>query len=171
MNWFFKDQTIPQPALGVGRHKDAGRLTILVQDDIGGLEVKRRTDGEWNRVGPTPDAYNINVGDTIQVWSNDEYESVEHRVVVNSERERFSIPFFLNPSHYTWIEPLEELVNEKKPAKYKAYNWECFSIIGRTVISRSAMMKTFKFIISRLETNQFFVFPYYVFFKCTCHVI
>ncbi|KAJ8572317.1 hypothetical protein K7X08_008828 [Anisodus acutangulus] len=128
MNWFFKDQTsfvrlnhyppcpIPQPTLGVGRHKDAGRLTILVQDDIGGLEVKRRTDGEWNRVRPTPDAYNINVGDTIQVWSNDEYESVEHRVVVNSERERFSIPFFLNPSHYTWIEPLEELVNEKKPA-------------------------------------------------------
>lgn len=62
----------------------------------------------------------------VQVWSNDEYESVEHRVVVNSERERFSIPFFLNPSHYTWIEPLEKLVNAENPAKYKAYNWGMF---------------------------------------------
>lgn len=62
----------------------------------------------------------------IQVWSNEEYESVEHRVMVNSERERFSIPFFLNPAHYTWVEPLEELVTEKNPAKYKAYNWGNF---------------------------------------------
>ncbi|XP_055814772.1 protein DMR6-LIKE OXYGENASE 2-like [Solanum dulcamara] len=135
MNGFFKDQTsfvrlnhyppcpIPHLALGVGRHKDAGGLTILAQDDIGGLEVKRKTDGEWIRVKPTPNAYIVNVGDTIQVWSNDEYDSVEHRVVVNSVRERFSTPFFFNPSHYTWIEPLEELVNEKNTAKYKAYNW------------------------------------------------
>ncbi|RVW49765.1 Feruloyl CoA ortho-hydroxylase 2 [Vitis vinifera] len=84
-------------ALGVGHHKDVGALTILAQDDVGGLEVKRKTDGEWVRVKPTPDAYIINVGDIIQAWSNDTYESVEHRVILNSERERFSIPFFFNP--------------------------------------------------------------------------
>ena len=76
---FFKDQTsfmranhyppcpTPELALGVGRHKDAGALTILAQDDVGGLEVKQKTDGEWVRVKPTPDAYIINVGDIIQV--------------------------------------------------------------------------------------------------------
>ncbi len=76
---FFKDQTsfirlnhyppCPSPhlALGVGRHKDGGALTILAQDDVGGLEVKRKTDGEWIRVNPTADAYIINVGDIIQV--------------------------------------------------------------------------------------------------------
>ncbi|KAG9146366.1 hypothetical protein Leryth_018415 [Lithospermum erythrorhizon] len=138
LNGFFKDQTsfirlnhyqpcpVPDLALGVGRHKDAGALTILAQDDVGGLEVKRKTDGEWVRVKPTPNAYIINVGDIIQVWSNDKYESVEHRVVVNSEKERFSIPFFLNPSHYTWVEPLQELINQHNPAKYKSYNWGKF---------------------------------------------
>ncbi|KAK4562965.1 hypothetical protein RGQ29_005447 [Quercus rubra] len=135
---FFKDQTsyirlnhyppcpTPELALGVGRHKDGGALTILAQDDIGGLEVKRKTDGEWVRVKPTPDAYIINVGDTMQVWSNDRYESVEHRVMVNSERERFSLPFFLHTAHYTMVKPLEELINEQNPAKYRAFNWGKF---------------------------------------------
>ncbi|XP_043712793.1 protein DMR6-LIKE OXYGENASE 1-like [Telopea speciosissima] len=138
-NDFFKDHTsfvrlnhyppCPSPhlALGVTRHKDAVALTVLAQDDVGGLEVKRKTDGEWIKVKPIPDSFVINVGDIIQVWSNDRYESVEHRVVVNSERERFSIPFFFNPSHYVMIKPLEELVDEEKqPAKYKEYNWGKF---------------------------------------------
>lgn len=79
LNGFFKDSTtfirlnhyppcpIPDLALGVGRHKDAGALTVLTQDEVGGLEVKRKTDGEWVRVKPTPNAYIINVGDIIQV--------------------------------------------------------------------------------------------------------
>jgi isopenicillin N synthase-like dioxygenase len=117
---------IPHLALGVGRHKDIGALTVLAQDDVGGLEVKRKTDGEWIFVKPIPDAYIINVGDIIQVWSNDKYESVEHRVKLNSERERFSIPFFFFPAHYTWVEPLQELINEQNPPKYKAYNWGKF---------------------------------------------
>ncbi|KAJ7967410.1 2-oxoglutarate and Fe(II)-dependent oxygenase superfamily protein [Quillaja saponaria] len=127
----------PDLALGVGRHKDAGALTILAQDDVGGLEVKRKSDGEWVLVKPTPDSYIINVGDIIQVWSNDAYESVEHRVKLNSEKERFSIPFFLNPSHYTMVKPLEELTDEQNPAKYKAYNWGKFF----TTRKRSNLMK------------------------------
>lgn len=58
-----------------------------------------------------------------KVWSNDKYESVEHRVMVNSEKERFSIPFFLNPAHYTLVKPLEELVNEQNPPKFRPYTW------------------------------------------------
>ncbi|CAK9154322.1 unnamed protein product [Ilex paraguariensis] len=114
---------VPHLALGVGQHKDGVALAILAQDDVGGLEVKRKTDGEWIRVKPTHDAYVINVGDIIQVWSNDRYESVEHRAVVNSEKDRISIPFFFSPAHYTIVEPLEELINDQNPAKYKPYNW------------------------------------------------
>ncbi|KAJ6716682.1 DIRIGENT PROTEIN [Salix koriyanagi] len=137
---FFEEQTsfirlnhyppcpVPDLALGVGRHKDAFALTILAQDDVGGLEVKRKTDGEWLWVKPTPNAYIINVGDIIQVWSNDTYESVEHRAMVNSGRERFSIPYFLGPAHYTNVQPLEELVNQQNPAKYKPYNWGKFLV-------------------------------------------
>nr|CAN67986.1 hypothetical protein VITISV_010770 [Vitis vinifera] len=49
------------------------------------------------------------------VWSNDTYESVEHRVMVNSERERFFIPFFFNPGHRVWVQPLEEMTKGEKP--------------------------------------------------------
>ncbi|XVF01189.1 hypothetical protein REPUB_Repub04eG0067100 [Reevesia pubescens] len=111
---------------GVGRHKDAGALTVLAQDDVGGLEVKRKSDGEWILVKPTPDAFIINVGDIIQVWSNETFESEEHRVMVNSERERFSIPFFFNPAHYTIVKPLEEVTIEPNPPRYKPYNWGKF---------------------------------------------
>ncbi|KAG1368567.1 putative Gibberellin 20 oxidase 1 [Cocos nucifera] len=135
LNGFFKDQSsiirlnryppCPSPnlALGVGRHKDGGALTILAQDDVGGLDVKRRSDGEWIRVKPIPNSYVINIGDTFQVWSNDKYESAEHRVSVNSERERFSVPFFFNPARYVTVQPLEELIDEMNPAKYNGYKW------------------------------------------------
>ncbi|KAI4367634.1 hypothetical protein MLD38_023347 [Melastoma candidum] len=128
---------VPHLALGVGRHKDSGALTILAQDDVGGLEVKRKTDGEWVFVRPTPNALIINVGDIIQVWSNERYESVEHRVMLNSERDRYSIPFFYNPSHRVMVEPFPELVNDREPPKYRAYNW------GKFVASkkRSNLMK------------------------------
>ncbi|XVE93303.1 hypothetical protein REPUB_Repub01dG0179400 [Reevesia pubescens] len=86
---YFKDQTsfirlihyppcpVPDLALGVGRHKDDGALTILAQDDVGGLEVKRKSDGEWIRVKPTPDAFIINVGDIIQETWQEYIQEVE----------------------------------------------------------------------------------------------
>ncbi|KAL1831581.1 hypothetical protein ACET3Z_001232 [Daucus carota] len=138
----------PDLALGVGRHKDAGALTVLYQDDVGGLEVKRKTDGEWIRVKPTPNAYIINVGDIIQVWSNDKYESVEHRVMVNSKRERFSIPFFFNPSHSTRVKPLVELTNDENPANYEEYNW------GKFFVTRK--LSNFKKLdVENIQINQF----------------
>lgn len=57
----------PELTLGVGRHKDAGVLTVLAEDDVGGLQVKRKSDGEWIPVNPTPHAFIINVGDIFQV--------------------------------------------------------------------------------------------------------
>ncbi|MED6123734.1 hypothetical protein PIB30_052169 [Stylosanthes scabra] len=131
---FFRDQTsfvrlnyyspcpYPHLALGVGPHKDSGALTILAQDDVGGLQVKRKTqDQEWIQVQPIPHAFIINLADIIQVWSNGAYESVEHRVIVNSERERFSIPYFMFPAHDTEVKPLEELIDEHNPPKYRPY--------------------------------------------------
>lgn len=54
-------------------------------------------------------------GHILQVWSNDRYESVEHRVMVNSEKERFSVPFFFNPAHHTMVKPLDELTSKQNP--------------------------------------------------------
>ncbi|KAK2993004.1 hypothetical protein RJ640_004516 [Escallonia rubra] len=135
LNGFFKDHTsmgrlihcppcpTPQLALGTHEHTDVGALTILSQDEAGGLEAKRTFDGEWIPVKFVPNAYVINVGDMLEVWSNKKYVSLVHRAKVNSERERFSIPFFFNPAYYVVMEPVEELTNEQNPAKYRAFNW------------------------------------------------
>ncbi|XP_038711417.1 probable 2-oxoglutarate-dependent dioxygenase At5g05600 [Tripterygium wilfordii] len=124
---YFPPCPVPHLALGVGPHKDASVFTVLTPDDsVGGLEVKRKSDGEWVRVQPIPEAFIINLGDIFQVWSNDAYESVMHRVVVNSVKERVSMPFFFFPSHYVLVKPLDELVNELNPAKYKGHNWGKF---------------------------------------------
>ncbi|XP_028776055.1 flavonol synthase/flavanone 3-hydroxylase [Neltuma alba] len=116
----------PHLALGVGRHKDSGALTLLAQNDVVGLEVKRKSDGEWIPVKPFPQAIVVNVADLLQVWSNDKYESVEHRAVVNGEKERISIPFFFFPAPNVMVKPLEELVNEQNPARYREYKWGKF---------------------------------------------
>lgn len=59
----------PDLVLGLGRHKDGGALTILFQDEVGGLDVKRKVDGEWVRVKPVHDSFIVNIGDVMQVCS------------------------------------------------------------------------------------------------------
>lgn len=74
----------------------------------------------------------------MQVWSNDKYE--KHRATVNSDEERFSIPYFINSTHSTMVEPVDEFIDDERPAKYKAGG--SFSHDKHLVISRSLMSKT-----------------------------
>lgn len=116
----------PQPELTVGltSHTDPGVLTVLVQNEIGGmLQVKCGED--WADVEPTPGAIVINIGDLLQMLSNDEYRSVEHRVLANSvEGARVSIAVFFNPSNREKnFGPLPELVSAEKPAVYQEFSY------------------------------------------------
>lgn len=90
-------------------HTDEGPLTILAQDRVGGLEVKR-LDGTWISAPPVPGAYTINIGDMMMWWSNGRFLSNYHRVRNKAGVERFSIPFFVNPGADTVVAPLPELV-------------------------------------------------------------
>ncbi|WP_018411394.1 isopenicillin N synthase family dioxygenase [Methyloversatilis thermotolerans] len=99
-------------------HTDEGPLTILAQDSIGGLEVKRR-DGTWISAPPVPGAYTINIGDMMMWWSNGQFVSNYHRVRNRAGVERFSIPFFLNPDQETVIAPLPELVARDGVARFE----------------------------------------------------
>lgn len=110
--------------LGVGQHTDAGALTLLLQDAQPGLEVCR--DGRWHRVEPRSDALVINIGDIVQVWSNDRYRAAVHRVITNAGADRYSVPFFLNPSYDTDYEPLPARVTARNPARYRRINWREF---------------------------------------------
>jgi len=110
--------------LGVGEHTDAGALTVLMQDRQPGLEVQR--EGRWYLVEPRADALVVNIGDIVQVWSNDRYRAALHRVITNASSDRYSIPFFLNPSWETSYEPLPTTVTAREPAHYRRIHWREF---------------------------------------------
>ena len=107
--------------LGINHHTDAGALTLLVQDAQPGLEVFRNQ--RWHPVEPRADALVINIGDIVQVWSNDRYRASLHRVVADESAERFSAPFFFNPAYDTNYAPLPSSIDAQHPARYRAINW------------------------------------------------
>lgn len=89
---------------GVAPHTDFGVLTFLLQDDNGGLQVRRR-DGTWIEAPPVPNTLVCNIGDLLQRWTNDRFVSTVHRVINRSGRKRHSIPVFYDPGPDTVIDP------------------------------------------------------------------
>ena len=77
----------PELTVGIGRHSDVSTLTILLQDDIGGLLVRGNNDS-WVHVPPISGSLVINVGDALQIMSNGRCKSIEHRVVANGSKNR-----------------------------------------------------------------------------------
>ncbi|MEA1675970.1 isopenicillin N synthase family dioxygenase [Nitrospirillum sp. BR 11163] len=98
-------------------HTDEGPFTVLAQQDVGGLEVKRR-DGVWIQAPPVHGAFTINVGDMMMWWSNGRFLSNYHRVRNRDGARRFSVPYFANPDREVVVAPLPELLAGAEP-KYK----------------------------------------------------
>ncbi|KAH7669269.1 gibberellin 2-oxidase protein, partial [Dioscorea alata] len=86
---------------GLQPHTDSDFLTILCQDQVGGLQLMK--DSQWVAVKPNPNALIVNIGDLFQAWSNDIYKSVEHKVMPNAKLERYSMAYFLCPSYDSTI--------------------------------------------------------------------
>ncbi len=84
-------------AFGCGPHSDYGFMTILAQDDVGGLEVEG-INGAWIPVPPVPGAFVVNLGDLLTRWTGGLYRARRHRVADTAGQERYSIPFFLDPN-------------------------------------------------------------------------
>lgn len=107
--------------LGINPHSDAGALTLLLQDQQPGLQVLR--DGAWHTVPPEANALVVNIGDIVQVWSNDTYQAPLHRVLRSTDVPRYSAPFFFNPGYATNYAPLTTQVSADNPAHYRPIIW------------------------------------------------
>ena len=109
-----QDPQSPSDEFGSAPHTDFGAITLLAQDDVGGLSVKT-PGGEWVDVPPMPHAFVMNVGDMLHRWSNGRLLSTPHRVTNRSGLERYSVPFFFDPNVTTVIKPLPSCVDSAHP--------------------------------------------------------
>lgn len=120
----------PQPpardAFGNRPHLDATAFTIVLQENIPGLEVKS-SSGQWISVPPIDGSFVVNIGDYMARWTNDRYRSTLHRVRNLTGEERFSVPYFAIPDFDAVIECLPNCFSPSSPAKYDALH------VGRSI--------------------------------------
>ncbi|GAB2231909.1 hypothetical protein Droror1_Dr00010928 [Drosera rotundifolia] len=105
----------PQPdlTLGLKRHTDPGTITLLLQDQVGGLQATRDGGKTWITVQPVPGAYVVNLGDHGHYLSNGRFKNADHQAVVNSNYSRLSIATFQNPAPEAIVYPLAIREGEK----------------------------------------------------------
>ena len=105
---------------GVGEHTDYGVLTILKQDDVGGLQVKTRS--QWIDAPPVPNSFVCNIGDMLDRLTRGLYRSTPHRVQNVSGRSRLSFPFFFDPGFDSRVEAIHpsgmSLLEDEKDARW-----------------------------------------------------
>jgi isopenicillin N synthase-like dioxygenase len=93
------------PIWGVGEHTDYGVLTILAQDDAGGLQVRSRS--RWIEAPPVPGSFVCNIGDMLDRMTGGRYRSTPHRVQNRARRDRLSLPFFFDPNFQAEVRPID----------------------------------------------------------------
>ncbi|KAI4333812.1 hypothetical protein L6164_018573 [Bauhinia variegata] len=106
---------IPSKVFGLLPHCDSSFLTIVYQDQVGGLQLLK--DGKWVGVNPNPQALIVNIGDLFQAISNGVYKSIKHRVAASDKVERFSMAYFYCPSNEAVIQ------SYGTPAMYRKFTF------------------------------------------------
>ncbi|XP_059071734.1 flavonol synthase/flavanone 3-hydroxylase-like [Cryptomeria japonica] len=109
----------PQPelVLGLSPHSDPNFLTFLLHDETPGLQIRK--DGNWVDVQSVPGALIVNIADALEIISNGNYKSIEHRSLVHKDRARMSWALFCFPQDEAIISPLPALIDKDHPAVYQ----------------------------------------------------
>ncbi|KAJ1292624.1 hypothetical protein BS78_01G004300 [Paspalum vaginatum] len=140
----------PYDTLGTGPHCDPTSLTILHQDDVGGLQVFAA--GRWRSIRPRPGTFVVNIGDTFMALSNGRYRSCLHRAVVNSRVPRRSLAFFLCPDMDKVVRPPGELVDDRNPRAYPDFTWR--ALLDFTMTHYRSDMRTLEAFTDWLAGHQ-----------------
>jgi isopenicillin N synthase-like dioxygenase len=98
---------------GVAPHTDYGCITLLYQDNSGGLQVRELGSNRWIDATPIEGSLVVNVGDLLARWSNDRFRSTLHRVINTSGHERYSIATFYDPTYSAVVDPCDLGVEAK----------------------------------------------------------
>lgn len=109
----------PERTLGSSRHTDPTNMTLLLQDHIGGLQVVHKV--KWINVHPIHGGIIVNIGDCLQMISNDKFKSVGHRVIASHEGPRISVASFFDGDFEKPYGPVKELISESNPPRYKDF--------------------------------------------------
>lgn len=112
----------PEDLYGSAPHSDFGFLTVVTQDDVGGLQVQRR-DGVWIDAPRMNGIAVVNVGDMLMRWTNDRFVSTPHRVINPRDRDRYSLAWFFDPEFDTEVECLATCQGPDRPARYPRTTW------------------------------------------------
>ncbi|XP_015065450.1 protein SRG1-like [Solanum pennellii] len=108
----------PDRAIGLSPHSDADALTILLQlNETEGLQVRK--DGIWVPIQPLPNALIVNIGDMMEIVSNGVYKSIEHRAIVNSNKERLSVATFSTFNPDSELGPAHSLIGPNNPPIFR----------------------------------------------------
>jgi len=116
-----QDNTLALGDMALHHHTDPGILTLLLQDMSGGLQTYSKESG-WIDIPPEKDTIVVNLGDAMQVWTNDKYVAAVHRVTSRVSSARYSTPYFFNPSNDSVIQPLQTLPKSKP--KFRPFTWK-----------------------------------------------
>ncbi|KAH0770996.1 hypothetical protein KY290_014977 [Solanum tuberosum] len=103
----------PDLTLGLKRHTDPGTITLLLQDQVGGLQATKDNGKTWITVQPVEGAFVVNLGDHGHYLSNGRFKNADHQAVVNSNSSRLSIATFQNPAPDAKVYPLKIREGEK----------------------------------------------------------
>jgi isopenicillin N synthase-like dioxygenase len=113
-------QVTPLGKMALHHHTDPGSITLLIQDETGGLQARSKQHG-WIDVPPKAGTFVVNLGDALQVQTNDQYSAAVHRVVPMTRKARYSTPFFYQPRFDAVIQPMD--ASRVGKPRYTPFSW------------------------------------------------